>query len=478
MKWRMKSVSLQATSNVAISSIAGTVFLNLMEWLIEDSGTTVLCASADLDTDNGMLALLGGGDDLIACRCSLDDMERFAIVLCFHAQGISKNENSKSFLKETATDCRDLILMLQGTASDKSSWLRNYLVIRNIVKPLLLSPKLLLKTSALTNPLASTVLLRRIQPQLEFTGLNMNFPWRFINEWESLETAMDILEGSYMSGNDTFDEAALCLTVGSVLLVHGVPVHASLPPDDVRLAMLLVSQNRHENSAGLQVIIKPIYVATSLKNGTRDEYLAKDSVMENRILVAVVLDHVCILKQMVSQELDSSTSGHVDPFGLVSMERAIREMRSQQVLLDVGRWISGAFEEIQSWLTSEKTMYVHELDSSVSRPRRNSDGGIWARMKRVGSDLSMRKSRSSSIDNAEIIQKAVSVDEHVSPFDRLDQMYSLSDSEFFRSLMTMYIGLNQRDMVHESKEFEKQNSLSNMSGLSAEMIERIQALSI
>lgn len=276
-------------------------------------------------------ALVISRDQVVAAFVRLS--EEITLILA-HETGAEMEQT----LKGMAKDCRDMLFVNLGP---RIQWAYNAQKIAATIDPLLVGTRASFygKKNADTtrqNHLRKFLLASRIMSNYYYNNSLFESPNLVnyansidMNVRDSFEETMDILEQTEQIGNDTLDEADLCLPIGIMLICDGQILHSSLCAQDNRdlykalICWQVPSPNLVGNVDGSDLYSNsfPFYSCVDRHNGCRVEmsYFAINDpniVLEPRVVSVVSKNNVIIARMLVSQHDSVFGSGHLDPYGL------------------------------------------------------------------------------------------------------------------------------------------------------------------
>mmetsp|Transcript_10427 Transcript_10427/g.19475 ORF Transcript_10427/g.19475 Transcript_10427/m.19475 type:complete len:488 (-) Transcript_10427:1484-2947(-) len=416
--------------------------------------SSVLC-SKDLEDETGQIALqmvslqtvgtktnLICKDQIMVAYVSMDTRYVLAIV------APNAVEVSRVF-KRAAEEARGMLFAINGP--NIAEWCSQYRLVESTIRPLLYRSYdcFFQKSGCIDVPdmLRWNNLFARFYPEehlFESTNLDTTDEYAL----DSVEEMMDLLEEISQIGNDTLDEADLCLPVGIALVVNGNVVHSSFCKYDLadvyRLLLVMdIPQEGNVDESGLFCKIITMFSCVNRENGARvstNEFHSSAQhvyTLEQRVLAVLALSRDLILvKVMLSQHSSPEGSGHIDPYGLVRGERALREIHSQGVLDGFKANCLGRVEKINEMLGLTRKTLVPEVQDAPNRPRSNSEG-LWSRLRRTGSFR--RRNRSSSLD-FDAGQDQTPETNQVGSSEKLEMISDVCTSNYVRDTLTQAIG--------------------------------------
>mmetsp|Transcript_22661 Transcript_22661/g.44460 ORF Transcript_22661/g.44460 Transcript_22661/m.44460 type:complete len:756 (+) Transcript_22661:349-2616(+) len=324
-------------------------------------------------------------DDVIVSFCAVDDELTLAV-----RSALAADVHAPALLKGAVQDTRDLLLLRMGLPQN---WVNYPTKIHRTVESILFDPLVpFFHPLAQQDILADRIfaIVSRLYADIVFLGPNL--APRFSTARIMVEEALDLLDHSSEQFNDTLDESDLCLSVGVAAFVRGSVVHSSLSASDLhdvhRLIQaegdLFTSPNhvkrynsgeadRYEDGVLCPTLRRTvrIYASVDRETGARlPTFTAlqrgSDCMLEPRVLAVVASQSVVLARVLVTQHHSTDYSGHLDPYGILAMERALYS------LLD-----AGAFEPFFQSIAEDLNTLVDDLTSlavdSVNQENEPSD---------------------------------------------------------------------------------------------------------
>ncbi|GBG31688.1 Hypothetical Protein FCC1311_079132 [Hondaea fermentalgiana] len=272
-------------------------------------------------------------DDVVVVFCAVNNDLTLAV-----RSALAADARFPALLKGAAQDARDALLVRLGPPS---RWMNHAPWIRAVVDPLVFDVFVpFFHPLALRAPLTNRIfsILSRVYADVVFDAPSF-VDLEHADARTDIEEAMDLVDQHVEAHNDTFDEADLCLGVGSLVLANGALVHSSLCAADVHdvYRTLTIEGDLFHRSCPTRRVIN-LYAAVDRDTGARIPTFAaqrpgSDCVLEPRVLAVVAFEGMILARVLVSlQPSVLAPSGHLDPYGLCAMENALSEMLHAEVL--------------------------------------------------------------------------------------------------------------------------------------------------